>query len=225
MNFDECWKERRITARLALLQDESGNPPVSSQKMTFDVVCCFFFQCARCRGENQKLSLSPHFLHLVPFFSFTLSVCAFSFHSLWLVRAFSSPSSGSCLAYLLPSLCLLPPWHPLAPSSLTLSSTYLWITNDNGLCSLMWEFCNQPRCMVYALMALIFSDFNAPQDHQQQGESTQINSAQNKRVVNLVSNSECEYVNEDVTCEDVMSWRQFQKGRFFFTKMSQAYSG
>lgn len=168
MNFDEFWKERRITARLAHLQDESWNPPVSSQKMTFDVVCCFFFQYARCRGDNQKLSLSPHFLPLAPFLSFT--VCAFSFRSLWLYRAFSSPSSGSYLAYLLHSLCLLPPWHPLAPSSLTLSSTYLWITNDNGLCSLMWEFCNQPRCMAYALMALIFLDLNAPQDHQQLGE-------------------------------------------------------
>lgn len=68
------------------------------------------------------------------------------------------------------SLCLLPPCHPLTLSSLTLSSPYLWITNDNGLCSLMWEFCNQPLCMAYALMALIFSDFNAPQDHQQWGE-------------------------------------------------------
>lgn len=142
--------------------------------------------------------------------------CAFSFQSLWLYWAFSSPSSGSYLAYLLPSLCLLPPWHPLAPSSLTLSSTYLWITNDNGLCSLMWEFCNQPRCMAYALMALIFSDLNAPQDHQQQGESTQTNSAQNKRVVNLVSNSECDCVNCDVL--EPVPKRDF-------TKISQAYSG
>lgn len=68
------------------------------------------------------------------------------------------------------SLCLLPPCHPLALSSLTLSSTYLWITNDNGLCSLMWEFCNQPLCVADALMDLIFSDLNAPHDHQQWGE-------------------------------------------------------
>lgn len=43
------------------------------------------------------------------------------------------------LLYLLPP----PPTHlllpPSSPSSLMLGGTYRWITNDNGLCSLMWE--------------------------------------------------------------------------------------
>lgn len=77
----------------------------------------------------------------------------------------------------------LPPPCPLPPPSLTLGGTYLWITNDNGLCSLKWEFCNQPRCVAQPLMALISSDLNAPPRHQQRCESTQIN-AGNKRAVN-----------------------------------------
>lgn len=47
------------------------------------------------------------------------------------------------------SFCLLPPHYPLILSSLTLSGTYLWITNDNRLCSLMWEFCNQALGMTH----------------------------------------------------------------------------
>lgn len=53
MNFDECWKEWRMTAKAVLVRDESGNPPVSSQMMIFDFVSCFFFQYGRFRGDNQ----------------------------------------------------------------------------------------------------------------------------------------------------------------------------
>lgn len=71
-----------------------------------------------------------------------------------------------------------PPAHLLLPpsssSSSMLGGTYLRITNDNGLCSLMWEFGNQPRCVARALMAFIFPDLNASQRHQQRSERTQI---------------------------------------------------
>lgn len=87
--------------------------------------------------------------------------------------ATSSCSFGPSFAYLL---------SPSPPSSLTLGGTYLWITNDNGLCSLKWEFCNQPRCVAQPLMALISSDLNAPPRHQQRCESTQIKTG-NKRAV------------------------------------------
>lgn len=160
-----------MTARVALARDESGNPPVFSQMMTFDFVWCFFFQYGKCRGDNQQLSLVPTFSPLHPFAPPFPLVCVCAFFSIS-PALLSPPFSFFCvLAYLLlslfRSLCLLPSCRPLALPCLTLSGTYLWITNDNGLCSLMWEFCNQPHCMTYALMALIFSDVTAPQDHQQ----------------------------------------------------------
>lgn len=141
-----------------LLCTKKGSPPVSSQMMTF---AAFSFTMAGTVATVNSLSLvlplvlpsPPYFLLVSEPFLFNLSGC---------IELSPSLSHSLSVSFLLS--------HPLALSSLTLSSTFLWITNDNGLCSLMWEFCNQPRCVAYALMALIFSDLNAPQDHQQQGE-------------------------------------------------------
>lgn len=145
------------------LQPEKGKP---TTLFPSDDICdssLLFLLGDGCEGDNRQslLFLPPH-LSCLPsvLFLSTLSACI----------TVSSPR-------------LLPPPCPLAPSSLTLSSTYLWINNDNGLCSLKWEFCNQPCCVAQALMALIFSDLNAPQHHQRRCESTQINTS-NKRAVN-----------------------------------------
>lgn len=114
-------------------------------------------------------------------------VCAFSFQSSLLYWTLFSHSVVSCLAclHLTPSCLFLlgiPSFHHP-----WLSAAH--ITNGNGLCSLMWEFCNQPLCMTHALMALIFSDFNAPQHQQQQEDSTPISTANGRRVINPVSES------------------------------------
>lgn len=148
-----------MTVRVALTGDESSKPASLPPKwwlFLFYVQVLLLARYGRCWGRNQYLSLlaltsfSPLCLCLFVFFSISPFSSLFSFFRVW--------------ARLSATLSVFSP--PLALSSLTLSGTYLRITNDNGLCALMWEFCNQLPCMAYALMALIFSDLNAPQDHQ-----------------------------------------------------------